>query len=62
MGDKDKIQWEDFFAQHEGIQDLKEYYTLTDDELREACVQGISSLIKTKMLADKLGEKLCQKL
>jgi len=56
MSDKDKIEWEDFFAQHDGIQGLKEYYNLTDDELRDSCVQGISSLIKTKMLADKLGE------
>ena len=56
MSDKDKMEWEDFFTQHDGIQALKEHYNLTDDELREACVQGISSLIKTKMLADKLGE------
>ena len=56
MDKENKIQWEDFFAQHDGIQALKEHYNLTDDELRDSCVQGISSLIKTKMLADKLGE------
>lgn len=53
---EDKIQWEDFFAQHDGIQVLKEFYNLTDEQLKEACVQGINSLLQTKRLADKLGE------
>lgn len=56
MSGEDKIRWEDFFAQHGGIQVLKEYYNLTDEQLKEAFVQGLNSLIQTKSLADKLGE------
>ena len=56
MGDKDRMEWEDFFAQHDGIQALKEYYNLTDEQLKEAFVQGLNSLIQTQRLADKLGE------
>ena len=48
--EKPKIEWEDFLYQHDGIQLMKELYNLTDEEIKSACVKGISKLIQTKQM------------
>lgn len=50
-----KVEWKDFIAQHDGLQLLKERYDLTDEDIEEAFVQGLNSLLQTKNLVTELG-------
>lgn len=49
------MEFEEFINQHDGLLMIKEKYELTDEQIKQAFVDGLNSLLQTKMLASKMG-------
>jgi len=48
------MNWEEFIAQHDGLQIIKEKYGLTDELITKACVKSISELINLAEFSKRL--------
>lgn len=55
---KQPIEWEEFISQHDGLQLIIEYYSLSHKEVKDAMVKSISNLVKLKQNSKGLGEQL----
>ena len=53
----DKITFEDFACQHNGLCLIMETYNLTVDDLRECLMSGITERLKLKAVVDSLSEE-----
>ena len=51
------MTFEEFIAQHDGFSLIKESYNLTDEEMKQAFIDGLNSLLQLKSIAKKLEDK-----
>ena len=50
------MTFEEFIAQHDGLSLIKESYNLTDEEMKQAFMDGLNSLLQLKSIANNLKE------